>query len=203
MDPTPKFWAKMVVVGIACLNALAAHRLVFPLIEETAASGTGRLLLRARSARLAAASAAVSGVSWAGALVLGGWRGLTLGMVPILAVYAGVLVGAVLVSTILVAPRVFVFAPASARLQRRIPLRELPVAVAYAVALTIAEAALATATRLRRRGGWREADGAAAFAGPMDGSPTGWEAIDDPWDQWHRSGWPRSDIDAGSKVAGD
>jgi len=45
-EPTPKFWAKMVTVGVACLNGLAAHRLIFPLIETAAASGTGRLRLR-------------------------------------------------------------------------------------------------------------------------------------------------------------
>ena len=155
VEPTPKFWAKMVIVAVACLNGLAAHRLVFPLIEAGVASGTGRLHLGARSARLAAASAAVSGVSWSSALVLGAWRGLALGVAPILAAYAIVLGGAVVVSTTLVAPRVFVYAPAGPRRSRgRSPkeLRHVPGAVAFAVSLVIADAALAIATRLSHGG---------------------------------------------------
>lgn len=153
VEPTPKFWAKMVMVAIACLNGVAAHRLVFPLIEAGTAAGTGRLHLRAWSARLAAASAAVSSVSWSGALILGAWHGLKLGIVPILAVYLSVLVVAVLVSATLVAPRVFVYAPAGARrirVRSLGDLRLIPGAVAFTVSLAIADAALAVATRLSR-----------------------------------------------------
>lgn len=175
-ETTPKFWAKMVIVAIACLNGLAAHRLVFPLIEAAAASGTGRLHLRPWPARLAAASAAVSGVSWSGALILGAWRGLKLGLVPILAAYASVLVAAMLVSAILVAPRIFVFAPARLRRAPGTSLRELrliPVTVAIAVALTIAEAALAIATRLDNRSGWADADSVGGFT-----------TVDETWPDW-------------------
>jgi hypothetical protein len=167
-EPTPKFWAKMVIVAIACLNGLAAHRLVFPLFEAAAASGTGRLHLRPWSARLAAASAAVSSVSWSGALILGAWRGLKLGMVPILAAYASVLAVAVLVSAILVAPRVFVFAPASFRRRRVNSIREIPAAAAFAVALAVADAALAIATRLHHRSDRVQSDGVDGFTAPVD-----------------------------------
>lgn len=150
VDATPKFWAKMVLVGVACLNGLAAHRLIFPLIERGAAEGTGRLHLRPWSARLAAASAAISSVSWSGALILGAWHGLKIGIAPILAAYVVVLIGAILVSAIFVAPRIFVFAPSSFRQRSVKSLKEFPAFAAYRVALLIADAALAIATRLRR-----------------------------------------------------
>src|SRR5215217_4485715 len=127
------------------MNGLAAHRLVFPLIEAACASGTGRLRLRPWNARLAAASAAISGASWSGALVLGARHGLKLGVVSIL--------GAVLISAILVAPRVFVFAPARGRLFQVKSLRDLPAALAFTIALAIADAALAIASRLHDRRG--------------------------------------------------
>jgi hypothetical protein len=186
-EPTPKFWAKMVIVAIACLNGLAAHRLVFPLIEAAAASGTGRLHLRPWSARLAAASAAVSSISWSGALILGAWRGLGLGMVPILATYATVLAAAVLISTILIAPRVFVFAPAAFQRRQGISLREIPAAAAFAVALAIADAALAIATRLRRGSGWAEAAGVEGFTAPADATWPDWLTATGALD------WPRND----------
>src|SRR4051794_22940629 len=119
VEPTPKFWAKMVIVAIACLNGLAAHRLVFPLIEAGAASGTGRLHLRPWSARLAAASAAVSSISWSGALIFGGGCGLKRGMVPFRAAYGCFLMGAVLAPAILAAPGFFVFPPADMRRRQR------------------------------------------------------------------------------------
>jgi hypothetical protein len=181
-ESTPKFWAKMVIVGIACLNGLAAHRLVFPLIEAGAASGTGRLRLRPWDARLAAASAAVSGVSWSGALVLGAWHGLKVGMVPILVVYAGAVVAAVVGSAIFVAPRVFVFAPARLRLTRVRSLRDIRAAAAFAVAIAIADAALAIAGRLSQRRGPARTGGFEPAAAPADGGYTGWLLADDSWD---------------------
>ena len=224
VEPTPKFWAKMFIVAVACLNGLAAHRLVFPLIEAGAASGTGRLHLGARSARLAAASAAVSGVSWSGALVLGAWRGLALGVAPILAAYALVLGAAVIVSTTLVAPRVFVYAPAGVRCSRgRSPkdLRHVRGAAAFAVSLVIADAALAIATRLSR-GGRRTApvrfdavsrsargadrdlvvstDALGWPAGddwtPSPRSPRDWPPLDDHYARSSGRGWPGYAADA-------
>lgn len=188
VDPTPKFWAKLAIVGIACLNGLAAHRLVFPRVEAAAASGHGRLRFRPWDARLAATSAAVSGVSWSGALVLGAWHGLKLGAAPILAVYTGVLGAAVLVSATLVAPRVFVIAPARRRRERvrsLQDLRQLPVEVAHALALAVADGALALAGRLGRTGGWQVTDGVEGFTAPAYATVSRAVPPDDPW------GWPR------------
>jgi hypothetical protein len=169
-EPTPKFWAKMVIVGVACLNGLAAHRLVFPLIESACTSGTGRLHLRPRNARLAAASAATSSVSWSGALVLGAWHGLKLGMAPILTAYGIVLAGAVIVSAVFVAPRVFVFAPTRKRLFQVKSLRDLPAALAFAIAIAIADAALAIAGRLHERHGTTEPSRFELAPAPADGA---------------------------------
>jgi hypothetical protein len=169
-EATPKFWAKMVIVGVACLNGLAAHRVIFPIIAAGTAPGTGRLHLRPTHARLAAASAAVSGVSWAGALVLGAWHGLTVGMLPILAVYAIMLVGAILFSTILVAPRIFVLAPVGNNVQARTrrDLRLMPVSICFSIALGIADAALAVAGRLNRLRGWPGTDPFVNFPAPAN-----------------------------------
>jgi hypothetical protein len=106
-EATPKFWAKMVIVVIACANGLVAHRLIFPWLKAGTASGNGLMELPGSSARIAAASAATSSISWSAALILGASRGHALGIVPILGIYAIVLCGAVAVSTVLVAPRVF------------------------------------------------------------------------------------------------
>lgn len=188
-EPTPKFWAKMVIVGIACLNGLAAHRLVFPLIEKGVASGTGRLELRPWSARFASASAAISSVSWSGALILGAWHGLKLGIVPILSVYAVVLAGAIVMSTIL-APRIFVFTPADARRRSLRDLRLIPLAAAYAVALAIAEAALTIAIRMRSRAGTMEAAVADGYSAPADATSSAWFPFDTQQDWSHGNSDP-------------
>jgi len=190
---SPKFWAKMVIVGVACLNGLAAHRLIFPLIETASSTGDGRMRLRPWPARLASASAAVSSVSWFGALVLGAWHGLTVGMIPILIGYAGILGAAVLVSAVLVAPRLFVFLPAPSRRQRVRSLRKLhllPAAAAYALALAVADAALAIATRLSRGSRWPEPDGARPFTAPAYATERGWRPIDDTWERSRSDGAP-------------
>jgi hypothetical protein len=117
-EATPKFWAKMVIVLIACGNGLVAHRLIFPWLEAGTASGNGTLELPVNCARIAAASAATSSVSWSAALILGASQGQALGLVPILGIYSIALCGALLVSTMFVAPRIFALTE-----DERLPLR--------------------------------------------------------------------------------
>ncbi len=107
VTPTAKFWAKMVVVAVACANGVIVHRQLFPRVEAATRTGNGGLLLCRRDQRFAAASSAVSAVSWYGALVLGAARGLALPFSGILALYLGALVIAVGVAAFVVAPRVF------------------------------------------------------------------------------------------------
>jgi hypothetical protein len=112
-------------------------------------------------------------VSWSGALIIGAWRGLKLGMIPILAAYGIVLAGAILVSAIAVAPRVFVFTPTGLRRRRVKSIKEIPAAAAYWVAI---------ATRLHGGSGWAEAGGLEGFAQPVDATwpdrLTGTSALD-------------------------
>jgi hypothetical protein len=150
-EATPKFWAKMVIVLIACANGLAAHRLIFPWLRSAAATGNGRLWLTRRRARIAAASAAISSVSWSAALILGAWHGLTLAVTPILAVYTGGLCLAVSVSALLVAPHVFEFSDRASHNSLTGPRRQWP-AVAEAAALAVTRGTLLLAGCLYRHG---------------------------------------------------
>jgi hypothetical protein len=145
--PSPKFWAKLIIVGVACLNGLVAHQLIFPLIEQACETGNGSLSFRPWPARLAAATAAISGVSWSAAMILGSWHGLKLGMMPILAAYGVILFGAIVFSACIVAPRVFDINPPE---RRRSPA-DLVADLAYQISLTIAESALSFAEHLRIR----------------------------------------------------
>jgi hypothetical protein len=79
-------------------------------------------------------------------------------MTPILVAYVCMLTGAVVVSAVVVAPRIFVFAPASRQRRRARSIRDLPAAAAFAIALAIADASWAIARRLGQQGGWTEPD---------------------------------------------
>ncbi|MFL5761232.1 MAG: hypothetical protein ACJ789_16045 [Thermomicrobiales bacterium] len=92
-----------------------------------------------------------------------------LGAAPILAAYACVLAAAALVSAIVIARRIFEFAPASFRRRRINSLREIPAAVAFAVALAIADTALTIATRVYGSG-WTESDEHDGYTTSVDAS---------------------------------
>ena len=161
-EPSPKFWAKLIIVGIACLNGLVAHQLIFPLIEQACETGNGSLSFRPWPARLAAATAAISGVSWSAAMILGSWHGLKLGMTPILAAYGVILFGAIVFSAFVIAPRVFDISPP----ERRRPPADLVADLAYQFSLMIAESALSFAEHLRRRSDASQSSGTAVIPGP-------------------------------------
>jgi len=105
--PTAKFWVKMVVVTVACVNGVITHCQLFPRVQAAVRTGEGDLILCLRDQRFAATAAAVSAVSWYSALVLGAMRGPTLSFAGVLALYLGVLGVAVAVATCVVAPAVF------------------------------------------------------------------------------------------------
>jgi hypothetical protein len=172
-QPTPKFWAKMIIVFIACLNGVIAHRLVFPLIEAAALSKTGYLRLRPWPARLAATSAAVSGVSWSGALILGAWHGLQLGLVPILLAYTGILALAILISAMVIAPRIFVF-----DLTRYRRKRTRATIAAQSIALAVGYRSFALAGRLGDRGSWPDLDDFEPRTMPTQTPEPGWRPVD-------------------------
>jgi len=166
---TPKFWAKMVIVGIACLNGVVAHRLVFPLIESAASSRAGYLRLRPWHARVAATSAAVSGVSWSAALILGAWHGLKLGLVPILLAYTSVLAVAVLTSAMIIAPRIFVF-----DLERHPRKRTRAAIAAQSIALAVGYRSFALAGRLGNGSRWPDLEEFEPRTMPTNTPETGW-----------------------------
>jgi len=105
--PTAKFWVKMVVVAVACVNGVIVHRQLFPRVQAAAHTGDGGLILCPRDQRFAATVAAVSAVSWYSALVLGAMRGPTFSFAGVLALYLCVLGVAVAVATCVGAPAVF------------------------------------------------------------------------------------------------
>lgn len=154
-ETSPKFWAKMVIVTVACLNGLLAHHVIFPIIDRASASGTGQLHLRPGTARFAAASAAVSGVSWSGALVLGAWHGLRLNFGSILGVYVCLIAVAILFAAFIIAPRIFVFVPSTTWLGssgNRCDSRAV-------AALTLANMAVNFANRIEKTGDWEVVTG--------------------------------------------
>ena len=158
-EATPKFWAKMVIVLIACGNGLVAHRLIFPWLEAGTTSGNGTPALSVHRARIAAASAATSSVSWSAALILGASRGQALGMIPILGIYTIALCGALLVSTMLIAPRIFAL-PERQRLPFRIAMKQVTVTVPSFASRALTGAAQIVIGRFRTtvRPGWTQRD---------------------------------------------
>jgi hypothetical protein len=136
-EATPKFWAKMVIVLIACGNGLVVHQLIFPWLETGTASGNGTPELPVHRARIAAASAAISSVSWSAALILGASRGQAMGIIPILGIYFVALFGALLVSTMLIAPRVFTLQKRE-RIPFRTGMKERSAAISYRARCTLA-----------------------------------------------------------------
>lgn len=107
----PKFWAKVVIVEILTLNALAVHGIVMPVLEMQ----VGRRLLDGLSVPervLLGAIGAISVTSWAFPMVLGTARELN-HMVPMLGILA--LYGAALVASMVVAATLTTLIPESPR----------------------------------------------------------------------------------------
>lgn len=69
---SPRFWAKMVMVGVVGVNGLVAHRVTFPQLSSK---------MRSRSPDVTigflhqiSGTAAISAVSWYGAIIAGTWK---------------------------------------------------------------------------------------------------------------------------------
>jgi hypothetical protein len=74
--------------------------------------------------------------------------------------------GAIVVSAVVVAPRIFVVAPATMQRRRVRSIREIPAAAAFAIALAIADVSWAIARRLGQNGGWTEPGSFNRFSTP-------------------------------------
>ena len=94
-----RFWAKMVVVVVIAANGVCAHWLAFPRLSKAMRSGEVHLTLPFLNQLSVAA--AVSGVSWYTAVILGTWKTAHLPMVQYLGIYAAVLALAVIGSLLL------------------------------------------------------------------------------------------------------
>jgi hypothetical protein len=92
---SPKFWAKMTIVGIIFLNGLFLNLRLLPRFVRHADTD---LRLSEEFVRLrheVFISGAVSGTSWYAALILGASRGLTLGYFQIIGLYLTALIVAI------------------------------------------------------------------------------------------------------------
>lgn len=94
-----KIAAKTVIVIILLCNGFVLHYKVLPLFASRMHKSFATPAFIKKSFVIFTAGA-ISGVSWYSALILGAWRGLPASMSTILAVYAILLGGAILVSNI-------------------------------------------------------------------------------------------------------
>lgn len=96
---SPKFWAKMVVVLIIGVNGTVAHRVVFPQIDRRVRSRIPNITIG--FLHQISVVAAVSGVSWVTATVLGAWKGIHWPITVWMLLYAFTLLTAVCVSLLI------------------------------------------------------------------------------------------------------
>lgn len=102
-NATPKFLAKMIIVGVILLNGLLLNFYISPRLTHISFMHhpTYQIDYFRHFRRLAFASGAISLTSWYAALTLGSLRKLPLEFNFILALYAAALIGAVISSQLL------------------------------------------------------------------------------------------------------
>lgn len=96
-----KFLAKMTIVFILLVNGIYFHFSHIPKLRKVVGKKLDRRVFKKKQSRLFFMSGAVSGVSWAAALVLGGLSSLSLSYLQIMGLYVAVLLPAVLFSLVL------------------------------------------------------------------------------------------------------
>jgi hypothetical protein len=97
-DPSPRFWAKMVVVAVIGVNGAVAHLVTFPKLSrmmQTNSTGISIGFLHQLSV-----TAAISATSWYAALVIGAWKTTWVPFVTWISVYGAITLAAVLVSVL-------------------------------------------------------------------------------------------------------
>ena len=98
-----RFWAKMVVVIVVAANGACAHWFTFPRMSQAMREGQVRLTVPFLNSLSVAA--AVSGVSWYSATILGTWKTANLHLFQFLGIYVALLALAV-IGSLLVTPLV-------------------------------------------------------------------------------------------------
>lgn len=95
---TPKFLAKMVIVGVLTVNGCLLHWKLVPIVERHIPSYLPHELDFMRASRLMFACGAISVTSWTFSLALGSMRGFRGDLMLILTLYFCTLCGGVLIS---------------------------------------------------------------------------------------------------------
>lgn len=98
-----RLWAKMVVVIVVAANGACAHWFTFPRLSQAMREGQVRLTVPFLNSLSVAA--AVSGVSWYSATILGTWKTAHLHLVQFLGIYLSLLALAV-IGSLLITPLV-------------------------------------------------------------------------------------------------
>lgn len=102
-DPTPRFWAKMLVVAIIGVNGYLAHKKVFP--KLACLMSKGRKDISLSFLHLISATAAISATSWYAALIIGTLKIATIPFAVWVGGYLGMLALAVL-GAVLMTPKI-------------------------------------------------------------------------------------------------
>lgn len=95
---SPKFMAKMTIVGILVINGFIFHYKHIPLIGKNTDKDLPSAKEFVSKSRALFISGAISMVSWFSALVLGALRSVPLSYISIMLIYGGVLAFAILVA---------------------------------------------------------------------------------------------------------
>lgn len=96
-----KFWAKMVVVAVIGINGTAAHHIIFPRLTNKIKQRDNTITIT--FLHQMSVVAAVSGVSWIAALILGAWKTMSWPIMAWVVVYSLAVTSAVSIS-LLVTP---------------------------------------------------------------------------------------------------
>jgi uncharacterized membrane protein len=101
LNDSPKFLAKVIVVGIILLNGIILNLVIGPkmssILQFKERQGDATFNLVRKMRRFAFASGGISIVSWYTAFILGLWRGIPFSFWQIMGAYIFVLIGAIAV----------------------------------------------------------------------------------------------------------
>lgn len=95
---TPKFIAKMFIVGVLMINGFVLHHLLVPVVVHHVGTYLPHADAFMKKSRHMFACGAISAVSWTVSLTLGSMRGFTGSLGVILSVYSVLLIGGIVVS---------------------------------------------------------------------------------------------------------
>jgi hypothetical protein len=101
--PTPRFWAKMIIVAVIGINGAVAHLVTFPKLSRM--MHTNSTAVTIGFLHQLSITAAISATSWYAALVVGAWKTTWVPFAAWVAVYAACTLMIVLIA-LLLTPRI-------------------------------------------------------------------------------------------------